>query len=145
VTGLPGRPDHSIAPGDRLTVVFVCVHNAGRSQMAAGFLRHAVGDRANVRSAGTEPADAVNPVVIQAMAEVGIDLARVHPRRLDPGELATADYAITMGCGDACPVLPGVTYQDWDVPDPSGLPLEQVRSIRDEIGRRVQAFVAVNL
>jgi protein-tyrosine-phosphatase len=133
--------DQSVAPGDRVTVLFVCVHNAGRSQMAAGFLRHIAGDRVNVRSAGTLPADDINPVVVQAMAEVGIDVARVHPQVLDPEEVMISDLVITMGCGDACPVFPGVRYVDWDLPDPSGRPIEEVRDIRDEIDRRVRRLV----
>jgi protein-tyrosine-phosphatase len=126
---------------ERPQVLFVCVHNAGRSQMAAGFLRHIAGDRVNVRSAGTLPADDINPVVVQAMAEVGIDVARVHPQVLDPEEVMISDLVITMGCGDACPVFPGVRYVDWDLPDPSGRPIEEVRDIRDEIDRRVRRLV----
>jgi len=123
-------------------VLFVCVHNAGRSQMAAGFLRTLAGDRIEVLSAGTLPADAVNPAVAEAMAEVGIDVADARPRLLDPDEVERSDVVITMGCGDACPVFPGVRYLDWDLPDPSGRPLEEVRAIRDEIERRVRRLVA---
>ena len=122
------------------TVLFVCVHNAGRSQMAAGFLR-AVAPDVDVRSAGSEPADRVNPVAVEAMREVGIDLAQQPTRLLDPEDVRASDVVITMGCGDACPVFPGKRYEDWALTDPAGLPLEQVRPIRDEIEQRVRALV----
>lgn len=122
-------------------VLFVCVHNAGRSQMAAAFLASVAGDAIRVRSAGTLPADQVNPVVVQAMAEEGIDLLGRTPAVLTSEEVADSDVVITMGCGDACPIFPGTRYLDWDLPDPAGLDLQAVRPIRDEIARRVQELV----
>jgi len=124
------------------TVLFVCVHNAGRSQIAAALLARRAGARVAVRSAGTMPADEVHPVVVDAMAEVGIDLSQERPSLLSTEEVQVADVVITMGCGDACPVFPGTRYLDWDLPDPSGRPLEEVRSIRDEIAGRVDGLVA---
>jgi protein-tyrosine-phosphatase len=118
-------------------VLFVCVHNAGRSQMAAALLElHAAG-RVRVRSAGTIPTDEVNPTVVAAMAERGIDIASERPKRLGDDVVRGSDVVITMGCGDACPVFPGTRYLDWELPDPAGKPLEEVRPIRDEIERRV--------
>lgn len=123
-------------------VLFVCVHNAGRSRMAAALLeRHSRG-RVGVRSAGTMPADEVNPVVVEAMRELGIDIADERPTRLSDASVADSDVVITMGCGDACPVFPGTRYLDWELPDPSGKTLEEVRPIRDEIDRRVRALLA---
>lgn len=122
-------------------VLFVCVHNAGRSQMAAGWLAHLAGDRIAIRSAGTEPADRINPVAVQAMAEVGIDIAAQQPALLTAETASGADVVITMGCGDTCPVLPGRRYEDWDLTDPAGQPIEVVRGIRDDIRARVQALV----
>jgi len=120
--------------------LFVCVHNAGRSQMAAAFVeRHAAG-RVDVRSAGSAPADELNPAVIVAMAEIGIDLTAERPKLLDPSVVETSDLVITMGCGDACPVFPGTRYLDWELDDPTGLSVEQVRPIRDEIDRRARAL-----
>jgi arsenate reductase len=121
----------------RPEVLFVCVRNAGRSQMAAALLERRAGGRVVVRSAGTEPADRLHPVVVDAMAEVGIDLSSRRPAVLTDEAVRTADVAITMGCGDACPVYPGVRYEDWELDDPAGRPLEEVRRIRDEIDRRV--------
>ena len=122
-------------------VLFVCVHNAGRSQMAAALLeRHAAG-RMRARSAGSEPADRLNPAVVQAMAEIGIDISAERPKLLQEEVVRDADAVITMGCGDACPVFPGIRYEDWELADPSGKPLEEVRLIRDEIDRRVQALL----
>jgi protein-tyrosine-phosphatase len=122
-------------------VMLVCVHNAGRSQMAAALLeRHAAG-RVSVRSAGSEPADELNPAVVEAMDEVGIDLRGRRPRRLADEDVREADVVVTMGCGDACPVYPGKRYEDWELDDPAGKPLDEVRPIRDEIERRVQALV----
>ena len=126
----------------RPIVLFVCVHNAGRSQMAAGFLEHLGGDRTEVLSAGSLPAEAVNPVAVAAMAEVGIDIAGRRPRVLDPEEVRAADVVITMGCGDACPVFLGTRYLDWELDDPAARTLEEVRPIRDEIRRRVEALLA---
>ncbi|HEV2950660.1 MAG TPA: arsenate reductase ArsC [Actinomycetota bacterium] len=122
-------------------VLFVCVHNAGRSQMAAALLeRHAAG-RVRVRSAGSEPADRLNPSVVQAMAEVGIDISAERPKLLREEVVRDAHAVITMGCGDACPVFPGIRYEDWELEDPAGKPLEEVRMIRDEIDRRVQSLL----
>ena len=119
------------------TVLFVCVHNAGRSQMAAGYLRHLAGDRVRVLSAGSEPADAVNAVAVAAMAEEGIDIAGAQPELLDPDAVRASDVVITMGCGDACPIFPGKRYEDWELADPAGQGIESVRPIRDEIRSRV--------
>lgn len=123
------------------TVLFVCVHNAGRSQMAAGWLRHLAPDAIDVRSAGSEPADTLNPVAIAAMAEVGIDIAGNMPRELDYATAETSDVIITMGCGDACPVFPGKRYEDWKLDDPAGQDLDTVRRIRDHIRHRVQDLI----
>ena len=124
------------------TVLFVCVHNAGRSQMAAGFLQHLAGDRVEVLSAGSEPADAVNPAAVAAMAEVGIDLATATPKLLTDAAVEEADVVVTMGCGDACPFYPGKRYEDWPLDDPAGQGIEGVRPIRDEIRSRVEVLVA---
>jgi arsenate reductase (thioredoxin) len=124
------------------SVLFVCVHNAGRSQMAAGFLGHLAGDRVEVRSAGSLPADRVNPAAVEAMREVGVDLAGQQPKKLTPEAVRASDYVITMGCGDACPVFPGKRYLDWELADPAGQGVEAVRPIRDEIRRRVEALMA---
>ncbi|MEV5606708.1 arsenate reductase ArsC [Streptomyces sp. NPDC052225] len=124
------------------SVLFVCVHNAGRSQMAAGFLRHLAGDRVEVRSAGSLPADQVNPAAVEAMAEVGIDLTTATPKVLTPEAVQASDYVITMGCGDVCPVFPGTTYLDWQLDDPAGQGVDAVRPIRDEIRSRVEELVA---
>ncbi len=129
-------------PSQRPCVLFVCVHNAGRSQMAAAFLTHIAGDRVDVRSAGSAPADAVNPAVVAAMAEVGIDLAGETPKVLTHDAVHAADVVITMGCGDACPVFPGKRYLDWPLDDPAGRGVAAVRPIRDRIRERVEALVA---
>lgn len=126
----------------RPTVLFVCVHNAGRSQMAAGLLRAAAGDRIDVRSAGSEPAEAINPAVREVMAEIGVDLGEAVPTRLATDMVEAADVVVTMGCGDACPVFPGKRYLDWELPDPAGLPPAEVRPIRDEIELRVRTLLA---
>ncbi|MGW4398745.1 arsenate reductase ArsC [Amycolatopsis nivea] len=123
-------------------VLFVCVHNAGRSQMAAALLHHHARGKVVVRSAGSAPADTVNPAVVAVMAELGIDLSREFPKPLTTDGVKSADVVITMGCGDACPVFPGKRYLDWQLDDPAGLPAEQVRPIRDEIDRRVRALLA---
>ena len=124
-------------------VLFACVHNAGRSQMAAALLNHlAEPDRARAISAGTQPADHVHPVVAEVMREAGIDLDGVRPQLLTPELAATADLLITMGCGEACPVVPGLRREDWPLPDPKGQPIERVREIRDEIRGRVQRLLA---
>ena len=128
--------------GLRPTVLFVCVHNAGRSQMAAGYLSHLAGDRIDVRSAGSQPADQVNPVAVQAMAEVGIDITGEQPKVLTPESVQASDVVITMGCGDACPFYPGKRYEDWKLDDPAGQGIEAVRPIRDEIRSRVEELIA---
>lgn len=124
------------------SVLFVCVHNAGRSQMAAGFLTHLAGDRVEVRSAGSLPADQVNPAAVEAMKEAGVDISGQRPKVLTTDAVQASDYVITMGCGDACPVFPGKTYLDWELADPAGQGLDAVRPIRDEIRTRVEALVA---
>ncbi|MEU5250529.1 arsenate reductase ArsC [Streptomyces longwoodensis] len=123
------------------SVLFVCVHNAGRSQMAAAFLTHLAGDRVRVRSAGSAPADAINPAVVDAMAEVGVDIAAEVPKVLTVEAVQASDVVITMGCGDSCPVFPGTRYLDWELSDPAGQGVEAVRPIRDEIERRVRGLV----
>jgi arsenate reductase (thioredoxin) len=123
-------------------VLFVCTHNAGRSQMAAALLDHEAAGRVRVSSAGSQPASQLNPAVVQAMAEIGLDITREFPKRLTTDQLETADIVITMGCGDACPVYPGKRYLDWNLPDPAGLDLPAVRPIRDEIHHRVAALIA---
>jgi protein-tyrosine-phosphatase len=125
----------------RPSVLFVCVHNAGRSQMAAALLERIAGGSVEVRSAGTEPAGRVNPTVAEAMAEVGIDLNGRSPTKMQDAMVRGSDVVITMGCGDACPVYPGIRYEDWELPDPSGRPLAEVRVIRDEIEERVRTLV----
>lgn len=124
------------------SVLFVCVHNAGRSQMAAGFLRHLAGDRIEVRSAGSPPGDRVNPAAVEAMKEVGIDIGGAQPRILTTEAVQASDYVITMGCGDACPVFPGKKYLDWALEDPAGKGVEAVRPIRDAIRTRIEALIA---
>ncbi|QSR24284.1 heat-shock protein HtpX [Nocardioides aromaticivorans] len=126
----------------RPTVLFVCVHNAGRSQMAAGYLQHLAGDRVEVLSAGSQPADQVNRVAVAAMAEEGIDIASEQPKVLTESAVREADVVITMGCGDECPYVPGKRYEDWVLDDPAGQGIEAVRPIRDEIRGRVEALVA---
>ena len=123
------------------TVLFVCVHNAGRSQMAAGWLRHLAGDRVEVLSAGSAPAEGINPVAVEAMAEVGIDIAGNQPRLLTDAAVQESDVVITMGCGDACPFHPGKRYEDWALDDPAGQGIESVRPIRDEIRARIEALI----
>jgi arsenate reductase (thioredoxin) len=118
-------------------VLFVCTHNAGRSQMAAALLDHQAAGRVRVTSAGSEPADQLNPAVVQAMAEIGLDISREFPKPLTTEKVQAADVVITMGCGDACPIYPGKRYEDWDLPDPAGLSIDAVRPIRDAIRDRV--------
>ena len=125
----------------RPTVLFVCVHNAGRSQMAAGFLQHLAGDRIEVLSAGSQPAEQVNPVAVAAMAEEGIDIAGAQPKVLTTEAVQESDVVITMGCGDACPFYPGKRYEDWKLDDPAGQGIDAVRPIRDEIRIRVEALI----
>ncbi|MCZ7440430.1 arsenate reductase ArsC [Micromonospora sp. WMMC241] len=124
------------------SVLFVCVHNAGRSQMAAAWLRHLAGDRVEVRSAGSEPAEGINPVAVAAMREVGIDLTGQTPARLTWDAAEASDVIVTMGCGDACPVFPGKRYEDWPLTDPAGQPVDVVRQVRDEIRQRVVELLA---
>jgi arsenate reductase (thioredoxin) len=126
---------------DKPTVLFVCVHNAGRSQMAAGFLRHLAGDRVEVLSAGTEPADSINHVAVEAMLEVGIDIREAVPELLLSDTVKHSDVVITMGCGDQCPVFPGIRYEDWPLADPAGQGIDQVRRIRDDIQSRIRALL----
>ncbi len=126
----------------RPTVLFVCVHNAGRSQMAAGWLQHLAGDRVEVLSAGSQPADTVNPVAVEAMAEAGVDITAGTPKVLTTEAVQQSDVVVTMGCGDACPFFPGKRYEDWKLDDPAGQGIEAVRPIRDEIRRRVEALLA---
>ena len=123
------------------SVLFVCVHNAGRSQMAAGWLRHLAGDAVEVRSAGSVPGDRVNPSAVAAMAEVGIDISDQRPKVLTTDAVEASDVVITMGCGDACPIYPGKRYEDWKLDDPAGQGVAAVRPIRDEIRRRVLALL----
>jgi arsenate reductase len=127
---------------DKPSVLFVCVHNAGRSQMAAGFLTHLGGGQVEVRSAGSIPADQVNPSAVAAMAEVGIDISGQSPKVLTAGAVQATDVVITMGCGDACPIFPGKRYLDWALADPAGQGIEAVRPIRDEIRMRVEGLLA---
>jgi arsenate reductase len=124
------------------TILFVCVHNAGRSQMAAGYAQALGGDRVEVLSAGSEPKDQINPIAIQAMAEDGIDIAGNQPKVLTTEAVQDSDAVITMGCGDACPVFPGKRYEDWELTDPAGKGIEDVRPIRDDVKARVQALLA---
>jgi arsenate reductase len=124
------------------SVLFVCVHNAGRSQMAAGWLRHLAGDAVEVRSAGSVPGDRVNPAAVEAMAEVGIDISDQRPKVLTTDAVEASDVVITMGCGDACPIFPGKRYLDWPLEDPAGRGLASVRPIRDEIERRIRDLLA---
>jgi arsenate reductase len=124
------------------TVLFVCVHNAGRSQMAAGYMRALAGDRVQVLSAGSEPKDQINPVAITLMAEEGIDIASNQPKILTTEAVKESDVVITMGCGDTCPIFPGKRYEDWELSDPAGKPADEVRPIRDDIRARVEALLA---
>jgi protein-tyrosine-phosphatase len=124
------------------SVLFVCIHNAGRSQMAAGYLQHLAGDRIDVLSAGSAPAASINPVAVAAMAEEGIDIAAEQPKILTTDAVKGSDVVITMGCGDTCPFYPGKRYEDWVLDDPAGQGIDAVRPIRDEIRRRVEALVA---
>jgi arsenate reductase len=127
---------------DKPSVLFVCVHNAGRSQMAAGWLRHLAGDTVEVRSAGSAPAETINPAAVEAMAEVGIDITDQMPKILEYDTVEASDVIVTMGCGDACPYFPGKRYEDWKLEDPAGKGVESVRPIRDEIKTRIEALLA---
>ena len=136
---MPDRP----SPGDAVPeVLFVCVHNAGRSQMAAALLDHHANGRVRVRSAGSAPGDRLNPAVVTAMGELGIDLSKEFPKPLTDESVRAADAVITMGCGDACPIHPGKRYEDWELQDPAGQPVEVVRRIRDDIDARVRRLLA---
>ena len=126
---------------EKKTIMFVCVHNAGRSQMAAGFMRELGGERVEVLSAGSAPKDSINPVAVEAMAELGIDISNQKPKILTPESVQQSDVVITMGCGDACPYYPGKRYEDWKLDDPAGQGIEPVRAIRDEIKARVEALL----
>ena len=126
---------------DKPSVLFVCVHNANRSQMAAGWLRHLAGDRVEVRSAGSAPAESINPVAVEAMREVGIDITDQTPKLLEFETAQDSDVIITMGCGDACPIFPGKRYEDWKLDDPAGQAVDAVRPIRDDIKTRVEALL----
>lgn len=132
----------SADPTAKPSVLFVCVHNAGRSQMAAGYLRHLAGDRVTVYSAGSMPGNQLNPVAVAAMAEEGIDIASEQPKLLQDDTVKASDVVITMGCGDTCPFFPGKRYLDWVLDDPAGQPIEKVRPIRDEIKRRVEVLIS---
>lgn len=123
-------------------VLFLCTHNAGRSQMALGFFRHLAGDRAVAWSGGSDPGRTVNPAAVAVMAEAGIDISDAHPKRWTEAQVRAADVVVSMGCGDACPVVPGRRYEDWELPDPAGLDVDAVRPIRDEIERRVRGLLA---
>jgi protein-tyrosine-phosphatase len=133
--------EYVAAMAARPEVLFVCVHNAGRSQMAAGLLDRLGAGRVRVRSAGSDPAETVNPAVVEAMAEVGIDVSKEFPKPLTADAVQVADVVITMGCGDACPIFPGKRYEDWELDDPAGRPVEEVRVIRDDIERHVEALL----
>jgi arsenate reductase len=123
------------------TVLFVCIHNAGRSQMAAGWLRYLAGDAIDIRSAGSEPANQINPVAVEAMREVGIDITGSTPKLLQNQDVQDSDVVITMGCGDTCPIYPGKRYEDWDLTDPAGQPIDVVRQVRDDIRGRVDKLI----
>ena len=135
-------PDPTEGDAAKPAVLFLCTHNAGRSQMAMGFFKHLAGERAGVYSGGSEPADEVNPAAIAAMAEKGIDIAAEQPKHWTREMLEAVDVVITMGCGDSCPILPGRRYEEWVLPDPAGQPLDAIRTIRDEIEQRVQTLLA---
>jgi protein-tyrosine-phosphatase len=137
-------PSHSSpsTPSDKPSVLFVCVHNAGRSQMAAGFMTHLGQGRVDVLSAGSAPKDSINPVAVEAMAEIGIDISSNSPKILTPEAVQQSDAVITMGCGDACPFYPGKRYEDWVLEDPAGQGIESVRIIRDDIKVRVETLLA---
>jgi protein-tyrosine-phosphatase len=142
MTETPSTPTTPVTKGAKPSVLFVCVHNAGRSQMAAGWLTALAGDAIEVRSAGTAPKDQVNPVAIEAMHEVGIDITTASPKVLTGEAVQASDVVITMGCGDACPYFPGTRYLDWALDDPAGQGIETVRPIRDEIKRRIEGLIS---
>jgi len=134
-----GLPEPS---GNKPTILFVCIHNAGRSQMAAGYMTALSGGAVEVRSGGSEPGDQINPIAIQAMAEEGIDISRGVPQLMTTEQVRDSDVVITMGCGDVCPIFPGKRYEDWDLVDPKGKTIDEVRPIRDDIKRRIEALLA---
>jgi arsenate reductase len=140
LTALAKVEGHPVLVGAPV-VLFLCTHNAGRSQMALGWLNHLAGEKAVAWSGGSDPTSEMNPSAIAAMAEIGIDISSEYPKPWTDEIVRAADIVVTMGCGDACPIFPGKSYQDWDVPDPAGLPVEAVRPIRDEIGRRVRQLL----
>ena len=135
-------PEPSPTGDDKSAILFLCVHNAGRSQMAAGWLRHLAGHRVTVYSGGSEPAESINEAAVEAMAEVGIDIAGEHPKPWTEDVVRGVDVIVSMGCGDACPVLPGKRYEDWALTDPAGQPLDVVRTVRDDIRSRVEVLMA---
>ncbi len=140
LTALAKVEGHPVTGGIPI-VMFLCVHNAGRSQMALGWLNHLAGNKALAWSGGSDPTSEMNPAAVEAMTEIGIDISGEFPKPWTDEVVRAADVVVTMGCGDACPVFPGKTYQDWDVPDPAGQPLDTVRPIRDDIGQRVQTLL----
>lgn len=142
MVGASGEVRESRSEGPTPVVVFVCVHNAGRSQMAAGWTRHLAGRRVEVASGGSAPSERINPGAVAAMAEVGIDIGSSVPQKFDDAMLGSADVVVTMGCGDTCPAVPGVRREDWPVTDPAGLSSEEIRPIRDEIRSRVERLLA---
>ncbi len=139
---MPSPASRATTPPDTPGVLFMCVHNAGRSQMATGWLRHLAGDTVTVWSGGSEPGERINPLAVQAMAEVGIDITEEFPKPWTEEVVRAADVVITMGCGDACPIYPGKRYEDWTLDDPSELDLDGVRTVRDDIRTRVEALMA---
>jgi protein-tyrosine-phosphatase len=139
---MTAAPLRDPAMPDKPVVLFVCVHNAGRSQMAAALLKRIAGGKIEVRSAGSEPADRINPVAVEAMAEVGIDITAEQPKILTVDAVRESDIVITMGCGDTCPIFPGRRYEDWDLTDPAGQPIEVVREVRNDIKARIETLVS---
>lgn len=138
---MTNHPAEGSSGPDRPTVLLLCVHNAGRSQMAAGWLRHLAGDRVRVLSGGSAPAEGLNPAAVEVMREVGIDLSSEQPKRWTREALEASDVVVTMGCGDECPVVPGTRYLDWALDDPAGRPVDDVRRVRDDIEQRVRALL----
>ncbi len=132
----------SMTTTDKPVVLFVCIHNAGRSQMAAGYMRELSGGAVEVRSGGSEPGDQINPIAVQAMAEEGIDISQAVPQLMTTEQVRESDVVITMGCGDVCPIFPGKRYEDWELVDPKGKSIDEVRPIRDDIKQRIQALLS---
>jgi arsenate reductase len=137
-----GETTVRIPVNDKPTVLFVCIHNAGRSQMAAGYMRELSGDAVEVRSGGSEPGDQINPIAIEAMAEEGIDISQGLPQLMTTEQVRDSDVVITMGCGDVCPIFPGKRYEDWELVDPKGKTIDEVRPIRDDIKNRIEKLLA---